>query len=671
MRVEKVSIRNFRSFDDEETIINMRDLSVFIGANSSGKTAAIQALTKLFSPFYKERIIEKSDFHIPSNNDVSDYKELSLSIEVKIGFPELDRENSQDTFSTAPHFEQMTVDDVDDNPYVRLRLEANFTEGITLEGDIDQNLYYILSPEGTSSEDEIKKAVKASERSQIQTIYIPATRNPSAQLKNVSGTILGRILKGINWPKDIEQDIAEGMNPVNQVFESVEGVQQLRKILDEQWKKYHNDFRYNTTSIAFNHADLNSILKKIEVYFEPSEVGGKYTVDQLGDGLRSLFYLSLVNSLLEIENEALNASEEDKAYNITPPVLTILAVEEPENHISPHLLGRIVKSMLDLSVKNNSQVVLATHSPSMVKRVEPESIFHFRIDSEYIRTLINPITLPDHNKEEEYKYIKAAVKAYPELYFSQFVVLGEGDSEEIIIPKIIDILDTTLDQSNISVVPLGGRHVNHFWRLLDNLQIPYITLLDLDLERSGGGWGRVKYVLQQMIGLGYPREELLRITTGVLSDEEFENMHNALIESDENRNNLRAWIKNLEKYNVFFSDPLDIDFVMLEEFLDEYKKTIPPNGGPMHINKEKASDEYQKRLSKGIRATLKSEGGDGRTYTEIQRNLMIWYDYFFLGKGKPSTHIMALENITKNELKERLPLSLKKLMEAIKLQIKG
>jgi len=54
----------------------------------------------------------------------------------------------------------------------------------------------------------------------------------------------------------------------------------------------------------------------------------------------------------------------------------------------------------------------------------------------------------------------------------------------------------------VSFVPLGGRHVNHFWRLLNGLGIPYITLLDLDFGRPGGGWGRIKYALEQLLELG-------------------------------------------------------------------------------------------------------------------------------------------------------------------------
>lgn len=208
------------------------------------------------------------------------------------------------------------------------------------------------------------------------------------------------------------------------------------------------------------------------------------------------------------------AEEDKKVYKLQPPVLTLLAVEEPENHISPHLLGRIMKALTDVSKNDNAQVLVATHAPSMIKRVDPKSILHFRINQKEIRTVVNPIILPDKDKEEEYKYIKAAIMAYPELYFPNWLFLGEGDSEEIIIPKIINLLDTDLDQSNISIVPLGGRHVNHFWKLLHQLNIPYLTLLDLDLERNGGGWGRIKYALKQLIQIGYEKNELLSVQMG-------------------------------------------------------------------------------------------------------------------------------------------------------------
>lgn len=205
----------------------------------------------------------------------------------------------------------------------------------------------------------------------------------------------------------------------------------------------------------------------------------------------------------------MEADPKHTSFNRRPPVLTIIALEEPENHIAPHLLGKLIANLENIAQKNNAQTVLTSHSPAIVKRIEPENIRYFRVESKDASTKVRKIILPSQEKySDQYKYIKEAVKAYPELYFAKLVILGEGDSEEILLPKFWEAEKNDIDTSGISVVPLGGRHVNHFWRLLNDLKIPYITLLDLDKERDGGCWGRIKYVLQQLIALGHNREEL-------------------------------------------------------------------------------------------------------------------------------------------------------------------
>src|SRR5260370_2732839 len=91
------------------------------------------------------------------------------------------------------------------------------------------------------------------------------------------------------------------------------------------------------------------------------------------------------------------------------------------------------------------------------------------------------------------------------MYFSRFVILGEGTSEEVVIPRLADAMDLSIDRSFVALVPLGGRHVNHLWRLLTDLDIPYATLLDLDAGRAGGGRGRINLACPEIIPNGtYP-----------------------------------------------------------------------------------------------------------------------------------------------------------------------
>src|SRR5690606_25350657 len=99
--------------------------------------------------------------------------------------------------------------------------------------------------------------------------------------------------------------------------------------------------------------------------------------------------------------------------------------------------------------------------------------------------------------DEASKYVREAVLAYPELYFARLVVLGEGASEEVVLPRILAAHGLVPDYMSVSVVPLGGRHVNHFWRLLHGLGIPHVTLIDLDAGRHQAGWSRLQYALEQ------------------------------------------------------------------------------------------------------------------------------------------------------------------------------
>ncbi|EEM81327.1 ATP-dependent nuclease [Bacillus thuringiensis] len=443
------------------------------------------------------------------------------------------------------------------------------------------------------------------------------------------------------------------MKPIDNLFNDIPGVNTIKQIVGQEWKKYHKDFRYQNASIEFSSTNLATILKKIEIQFSPIEHGGKYTIDKLGDGLRSLFYLSLVSSLLEIEHQVLDDQ---------PAVLRILAVEEPENHIAPHLLGRVMENLKDISKRDNAQVIVSSHSTSIVKRVEPQYIKHLRVNNQG-HTIVHDIKLPT-KKTEEHKYIKEAIKAYPELYFSKLVILGEGDSEEIVLPGILEANNIFPDDFGISIVPLGGRYVNHMWRLLNQLDIPHITLLDLDRERGGGAWGRIKYVLNQLIENGYDSTEVLKIKYGgrshILSQNELKNLHKKRM----NISYLNKWINKLDEYNIFFSQPMDLDFSMLKSFPTAYKETAPR--GPSIPNKETNPKEYNKKIKAAIHGALKSEKAKGNTYSEQDKELMIWYNNLFLGRGKPSTHIHAINNIPKEELLENSPTELKNLTNRVK-----
>lgn len=678
MRLSKIKLFNFRCFGEKEHIITIDDLTTFIGSNSTGKTAALAALNCMFSEFTSDRNIRRSDFYVPKNTLPENMTEQKMYIEAVFEFKNI-REGEEDD-SIPQFFEHVIVDTPDGIPYIRVRLDATWEKSNTIEGAIDYQIRYITCPESAEIED--KDFVNAQRRDldKIRVIYVPAVRDPSKQLKNTSGAMMYQLINSINWKDERRNNIKSKIEELNSEFEAEQGVKILNDSLDKRWKNYDTNEKYKNVALKFNSADIETSIRRADVVFSPTETGNDYTVDQMSDGLKSLFYISLIDSILNIEStikKEIETDSENISFNKNLPVLTIMAVEEPENHIAPHLLGRLVNNLKNIADKNNAQTIITSHSASIIKRVEPSQVRYFRVDDKGYTNVCN-ITLPNKT-DEQYKYVKEAIKAYPELYFAKLIILGEGDSEELILSKLWDKYNGAVDLSEISIVPLGGRHVNHFWRLLNNLKIPYITLLDLDKERYGGGWGRIQYVIKELLNIGYKREDILKLDNGeILSQENLDSMHNWEINE-----NMEGWMNYLENFRIFFSRPLDIDFLMLEKYENFYKNILENNEGPEiklgeHYKKikdlseeEKSSNEFKDRISKDVKNSLKEKGGSGETYSEKQKELMIWYNYFFLNRGKPTTHMLMLSSIPEENLKANLPDVFSKIFNKAKSILKG
>ena len=121
MHIKKLTIKNFRSFGPNGAVFHFdHKLNAFIGANSAGKTAALEALRKMFGIHFAEREIILEDFHInePENAEPDS---AQLSIEVRIEF------DDDETEVIPAYFGYMVVDEEGTNPYLRMRLEAPWT----------------------------------------------------------------------------------------------------------------------------------------------------------------------------------------------------------------------------------------------------------------------------------------------------------------------------------------------------------------------------------------------------------------------------------------------------------------------------------------------------------------------------------------------------------------
>lgn len=627
MMLQAIRLSNFQSFGEDPTEITLEDITYLIGPNGSGKTAALQALCRLFAFDPSLRRILRSDFHVPSSEEETP-DERHLWIEADFLFPELAED--EDNTTVAPHFAHMRLDEIDGIPRVRYRLSAT----LGVDGDIEESMSYVLDLDA-DGEPLSTAQVPRAERNQIHVHYLPAQRDPADHIAYGANALLGRMLRAVKW--DAERDEIKTLT--DQISDSLAtnpSVHALSESLKTTWSTLHKGKFFADPKITFVASEIETLLRHMSVSFSPGHDESLVDFSRLSDGQKSMLYLSLALSSQAIGRAVL--AGQDTSFDpdkLRPPVFTLVAVEEPENSLSPHYLGRIVSALSTMVQNPDAQALIATHAPSMLRRVAPEHIRYLRL-TEARQSRITQILLPE-STDDAHKFVREAVQAFPEVYFSRLVVLGEGDSEEIVLPRLLQVKGAPVDESAVTIAPLGGRHVNHFWRLLSALQIPYLTLLDLDVARYAAGWGRIKYVNDQL-GLYRPKKKLPDDYKIPKWDSEKYKVRD---------DDYSCYIEALEKRGVYFSFPLDLDFAMLLAFPEAYGV------------EEEETDEST------IKAVLGKSHHDSGQYSEDELKLFSTYHQRFKLGSKPAAHIDALAQLTDAELLANMPASLSRLADAV------
>ncbi|EML2223804.1 TPA: AAA family ATPase [Klebsiella aerogenes] len=645
MLIESVKLTNFRSFGpDGQKITLDHMLTTLIGANGTGKTAVLQALQRLFGVTSEQRIISRQDFHIPTS-EIHAPDIRTLSLEAIIAFPELD--DDQGDHSAIPEFfRSMSIADENGRLKCRLRLDAQWDDDGTIDGYVTSQFHAITCWDNDEPDDSDFHKVRPSDRAKIQLIYIPAIRSATAQ---VSSFLKGRLWKAINWSSQVRASFAEKAHELNSAFEGESAIDAITGKLTQRWQQLHSAGTDSTPKFRPVDVRFEEFVRKVDVLLHPDESGRDRSVEELSDGQSSLFHIAMTSATLDVEREIrLDSRRSAFLYDDLPlPSLTLLALEEPENNLSPHYLSRIVSQLNELTGNIHAQAIISSHSSSILARIDPTQIRHFRLDVTSKNTIVKALTLPKEDNDAA-KYIQQAVRAWPELYFAKVVVLGEGASEEILLPAVAGAMGIPIDRSFVAMVPLGGRHVNHMWRLLYDLQIPFITLLDLDWGRHGGGWGRIKNIIAQMINFGIAPQNIFKEVNpsgyeqNLLAFDTFPH---------DNRTHIDSWVDFLRRFNIFFSSPLDIDYSMLKAFSGYYQ--VPPEenaSGPSLIGDPRD-------------AVLGSEGIHALYADDF--HVLRWYRYLFLGRGKPSTHIRVLSQIPSDQLAQNAPDELKALVQTL------
>lgn len=221
----------------------------------------------------------------------------------------------------------------------------------------------------------------------------------------------------------------------------------------------------------------------------------------LPEGYNGLGTRNLIYMLLQLESY-------HKLYRARPvcPATHLIFIEEPEAHLHPQM-QEVFIAQLNAAIKKlsasypnepvwNVQFIISTHSPHVANAASFEAVRYFLNEApspnktrqtkvKDFKKGLGCISAEDQNFLHQYMTLTKC-----DLYFADKVILVEGTTERLLMPKLCELVDKSLDDKHklvrqyITNIEVGGAYAHIFYPLLDFLELKTLVITDIDSTQS-------------------------------------------------------------------------------------------------------------------------------------------------------------------------------------------
>lgn len=209
---------------------------------------------------------------------------------------------------------------------------------------------------------------------------------------------------------------------------------------------------------------------------------------QLPDSYNGLGFKNLVYMVVEL----LDLHEQWKAEEEKRAPLHLVFIEEPEAHLHAQIQQVFIRNVLRLLEDANdhatffhTQLVVTTHSPHILYERGFSPIRYFRRVSDKLdhNTEVRNLSLFKTGaadapaREFLQRYLKLT---HCDLFFSDAIILVEGNVERLLLPAMIESAAKRLRSSALTILEVGGAFAHRFQELIAFLGLTTLVITDLD-----------------------------------------------------------------------------------------------------------------------------------------------------------------------------------------------
>ncbi len=462
MYLSKLSIYNFRCFDDNGIEVNLRPgLTALVGENDAGKTAIIDAVRYVLGTSDQEWIrVNDSDFH---NEDTTS------EIRIVCRFDELSAQEK------GAFLEYLTYeDDGKGNKSEVLLLTWTATKIMGSREFTKTEIRSGKQADGPVPEQAVKELMRAT--------YLRPLRDADNTLSAGKNSRLSQVLRNIEAVKQGDDEYAAGANIddlsvagiahlANGLLSKHDGIANARTRIDTDLKEKMLLTQENLQSRIDVSGSADGAERRRQLMLEKLNLDIERTQNnkgKLGLGTNNVLYMACELLLLDQANTGNR----------------MLLIEEPEAHLHAQRQLKIMKSLQKEADDNGVQVLISTHSPLLASALKVENLVMLQSGKAFSLAKA-------HTKLSalDYRFLERFLDATKaNLFFAKGVVIVEGDAENILFPAIARILGRDFSDYGISVVNVGGtglrRYSNIFLREDEEqgiIDVPVACITDMDV----------------------------------------------------------------------------------------------------------------------------------------------------------------------------------------------